>query len=221
MCLGCSRVRESPCRVAGLEFRTKRTTASEPANNGPRSRPRLPTPQTQTTPIDQTANHPHWPGLGGSAPRGPPRFIALAPIPENRNRNGTSREYDSGAPSPVLAPGAALGSRLRVALSSGQVTGHSICDSNAEPLAVRAVCAANGSRWSPSMLYHPALSTNRIWSPRGRARNRIACFGRVIRDPGRSFSRQPLIFAGNLRNLRSRTTPRSWRSVRRPTAPAP
>jgi len=90
MCLGCSRVRESPCRVAGLVFRTKRTTASEPANNGPRSKPTLrstaPTQTTHETP-NTTSSAPA--GAGGLCPPGPPRFIALVPIPERHNRNGT------------------------------------------------------------------------------------------------------------------------------------
>jgi hypothetical protein len=142
---GCVGVQPGPrislptCRAC---IRTKRTTAIEPANNGPRFIPKLPTDQTQTTQEHSPANHPHWPGLVGSAPPGPPRFIASAPIPESNNRNGTPPECYSGVPSPVLAPGAALGSRLRVALSSGQVIGHFIPDLVVEPLPVRALIEA-------------------------------------------------------------------------------
>jgi hypothetical protein len=79
-------------------------------------------------------NHPHWPGLVGSAPQ-TPRDLSPGANPGEQNRNGTH----TGAPSPVLAPDSALGSRLRVALPSGQVIDHSICGSGAEPLSVRAV----------------------------------------------------------------------------------
>jgi hypothetical protein len=43
-------------------------------------------------------------------------FIALLPIPEREKKRG-----ERIAPSPVLAPESALGSRPRVALSSAQV----------------------------------------------------------------------------------------------------
>jgi hypothetical protein len=156
----------------------------------------------------RTANHPHWPGLGGSALPDPPRFIALAPIPENKSRNGTSREYDSGVPSPVLAPGAALGSRLRVALSSGQVTGHVIRNQRTEPLAVRTPRAQDLSLL-PSLTAQPRESPDeRNQRHGGRVLSQTACSGRVIRDPGRSSSGQPSIFGGNLRNLRSRAARR-------------
>ena len=86
---GCSRVRESSCRLAGLAFRTKRTTAIEPANNGPRFKPITPAPQTQTT--QQEPSHDLSPALataGGLCPPDPPRFSASAPIPESKTETG-------------------------------------------------------------------------------------------------------------------------------------
>lgn len=118
MGMGCSRVRESPCRLAGLAFRTKRTTASEPANNGPRFTPML-LMTTAETIHDETASGCRRPGLGGLCPPGPPRFIAFG-----QPRSGNKRSGAYCAPPPVLAPGAALGSRLRVALSSDRATIH-------------------------------------------------------------------------------------------------
>src|SRR5207302_6093742 len=71
---------------------------------------------------------------GGLCHPDPLRFIALRQSRSDTDRNGTPR----GIPSPVLAPGTALGSRLRVALSSGQVSSQLICGLTAEPLFVRA-----------------------------------------------------------------------------------
>ena len=71
---GCVGVQPGPrislptCRAC---IRTKRTTAIEPANNGPRFKPKLPTDQTQTTQEPFTAYHPNRPGLVGSAPQAP------------------------------------------------------------------------------------------------------------------------------------------------------
>ena len=96
--LGCSRVRESPCRIAGLVFRTKRTTAIEPANNGPRYEPKLPTDQTQTTQETFTSKSSALARAGGLCPPGPPRFIASVPIPESNNRNGTPLRCEQWAP---------------------------------------------------------------------------------------------------------------------------
>ena len=138
---GCSRVRESLCRLAGLVFRTKRTTAIEPANNGPRFKLTTPVQQTQTTQETFSSQSSALAKAGGLCPPGPPRFSASAPIPESKTETGHP-ERCSGVPPPVLAPGTALGSRLRVALSSDQVTDHSICDPSAEPLPVRALFEA-------------------------------------------------------------------------------
>ena len=121
---GCVGVQPGPrislptCRAC---IRTKRTTAIEPANNGPRYQPTLRAHQTQTTQEAFTEKSPALARAGGLCPPGPPRFSALAPIPETL----TEQKRDAcSVPSPVLAPGAALGSRLRVALSSGQVDHH-------------------------------------------------------------------------------------------------
>ena len=91
-------------------------------------------------------NPPHWPGLVGSAPQAPRDLSHRANPGETATETGRLPHVDGGAPSPVLAPGAALGSRLRVALSSGQVIDHRICDSIAEPLMVRAASPTGGSR---------------------------------------------------------------------------
>jgi hypothetical protein len=116
MGLGCSRARESSCRVAGLAFRAKRTAASEPANNGPRFTPTPPDAQNHMTnahhAIERRAT-----GPGDSVPD----LVRVGANPGVPNRNGTHPR----APSPVLAPGTALGSRLRVALSSGRATSQS------------------------------------------------------------------------------------------------
>ena len=107
-----------PAPVAGLAFRAKRTTASEPANKRPRYRR-----HRQLTRHHRHSQH--SPEISRSYQgRGPcpqtPEIYRLRPIPESKNRNGTPQTIH-GVPSPVLAPGTALGSRLRVALSSGQV----------------------------------------------------------------------------------------------------
>ncbi len=96
-----------------------------------------------------TANHPYRLGLVGSAPQAP-RDLALSCQSRSKTTGAKKQKRDAAtlhavAPSPVLAPGAALGSRLRVALSSGQVTDHSICDPSAEPLPVRAFIEPDAS----------------------------------------------------------------------------
>ena len=88
---GCSRVRESPCRLAGLVFRTKRTTAIEPANNGPRFKLTTPVQQTQTTQKRFTSNSSALATAGGLCPPGPPRFSASAPIPESKQKRDAPR----------------------------------------------------------------------------------------------------------------------------------
>jgi hypothetical protein len=131
---------------------------------------------------------------GGLCPPGPPRFIALVPIPERQNRNGTPREYYPGVPSPVLVPGAALGSRLRVALSSGQVTDHPICDPGAEPLSVRTVPETSRRKLSELPPSRPSRRMDRIRSLRGRVLSRTDASAFVIRDPGRSILAGPSAF---------------------------
>jgi hypothetical protein len=101
---------------------------------GPRFSPPLLAEQTHSTNEPHTVPTHTGGGGRGLCPPDPPRFIARVPISERNNRNGTPL----GVPSPILAPESALGSRLRVALSSAQVTDHLICAPTAEPLAVRA-----------------------------------------------------------------------------------
>ena len=87
----------------------------------------------------------------GSAPQAPRDLSHQRQSRRAKTETGHP-ERCSGVPSPVLAPGTALGSRLRVALSSGQVTDHSICDPSAEPLTVRAASDTDRCR-SPSALF--------------------------------------------------------------------
>ena len=83
---------------------------------------------------------------GGLCPPDPPRLIAFVPSSEIKQKRDAQR-----IPSPILAPESALGSRLRVALSSAQVTDHFICAPTAEPLAVR---AAGPKKRRPSPAVH-------------------------------------------------------------------
>ncbi len=126
-----------------------------------------------------TPNHPHLPGLVGLPPD-PPRFIALAPIPEKHQQKRDAVFFKQGVPSPVLAPGAALGSRLRVALSSGQVIDHVIRNQRAGPAALRASV-------DPSQ----ALSVRTMAAPPRESRtNEISAWGDVSRveaSPPRSL----------------------------------
>ena len=69
---------------------------------------------------------------GGSAPQ-TPRDLSLS----CRARREKQKRDAQGIPSPISAPESALGSRLRVALSSAQVIRHSTREKNAEPLVVR------------------------------------------------------------------------------------
>jgi len=73
----------------------------------------------------RTPHHAHRPQLVGSAPQAPRDLSHSGQSRRVRQKRGTA-DKSAGAPSPVLAPGAALGSRLRVALSSGEVIDHSI-----------------------------------------------------------------------------------------------
>ena len=92
-----------------------------------------------------SANHPHSPRLVGSAPQAPRDLAHCAnpgeQQPETQKQKRDAPALSAGVPSPVLAPGAALGSRLRVALSSGQVIDHFINAPLTEPLPVRAAPA--------------------------------------------------------------------------------
>lgn len=116
MCMGCSRVRESPCRLAGLAFRTKRTTASEPANNGPRFKPTLPTDQNTNDArhrnVKPAAGGPGWVAL----PPRPPEIYRIRPIPErDQKKRGVLRPASGLGPRhgarvasprcPILRPG--------------------------------------------------------------------------------------------------------------------
>jgi hypothetical protein len=130
--MGCSRVRESSCRVAGIVFRTKRTTANEPATIGPRFTPPRLADQTHTTTTPAPRPIRRW-RPGGSAPQ-PPRDLPLL----CRARREKQKRDAPCIPSPISAPESALGSRLRVALSSAQVTEHFICAAFAELQPVRA-----------------------------------------------------------------------------------
>jgi hypothetical protein len=153
---GCVGVQPGPrislptCRAC---IRTKRTTAIEPANNGPRFQLTTPVQQTQTIQETFTSKSSALAKAGGLCPPGPPRFSALRQSRRVKTETGHP-ERCSGVPPPVLAPGSALGSRLRVALSSDQVTNHSICDPSAEPLAVRAVPGTERCRWSSPLRDH-------------------------------------------------------------------
>jgi hypothetical protein len=108
-----------------------------------------------------TPNHPHRPGLVGSAPQAP-RDLSHRANPGETQQKRDARMCRWGAPSPVLAPGAALGSRLRVALSSGQVTGHVIRDRRAEPPAVRASVDKYPSLSAPRRHHRGSRRTNEI-----------------------------------------------------------
>lgn len=118
MGMGCSRVRESPCRLAGLAFRTKRTTASEPANNGPRFIPALPTDQNTNDARLWNTNQPQEAPAGWLCPPDPPRFIAFAPIPEQQKQKRDARRPVSGLGSRL---GARVASPRRPTLRPGQL----------------------------------------------------------------------------------------------------
>ena len=187
---GCSRVRESPCRLAGSVFRTKRTTAIEPANNGPRFKPKLPNHQTQTTQEPFTSKSSALTRAGGLCPPGyplgPPRFSAL----------GQSRraETETGRP-PCVTAAPRLRSWL-LARRSGRVSAWP-CPS-ARSLAILPMtsswnhyrCAPSPRRLRefPALPHHcPTRPMRRIPSATGRILSRTDCSECVIRDPGRSF----------------------------------
>ena len=131
MGLGCSRARHRADGGVCHSSVRQRTTANEPANHGPRFPPHcwLTRHTPRTTP---TQAHPRW-RPGGSAPQTPRDLSPLCQARREKQKRDAQR-----IPSPISAPESALGSRLRVALSSAQVTDHFICAPTAEPLAVRA-----------------------------------------------------------------------------------
>ena len=129
--MGCSRARHRADGGVCHSSVRQRTTANEPANHGPRFTPHcwLTRRTPRTTP---TQAYPRW-RPGGSAPQTPRDLSPLCQARREKQKRDAQR-----IPSPISAPESALGSRLRVALSSAQVTDHFICDRIAEPLAVRA-----------------------------------------------------------------------------------
>ena len=129
--MGCSRARHRADGGVCHSSVRQRTTANEPANHGPRFTPHcwLSRDTPRTTP---TQAHPRW-RPGGSAPQTPRDLSPLCQARREKQKRDAQR-----IPSPISAPESALGSHLRVALSSVQVTDHFICDRIAEPLAVRA-----------------------------------------------------------------------------------
>ena len=137
--MGCSRARHRADGGVCHSSVRQRTTANEPANHGPRFTPHcwLTRHTPRTTP---TQAHPRW-RPGGSAPQTPRDLSPLCQARREKQKRDAQR-----IPSPILAPESALGSRLRVALSSAQVTDHFICDRIAEPLAVRAGSPTNAAR---------------------------------------------------------------------------
>jgi len=205
MCLGCSRVRESPCRVAGLVFRTKRTTASEPANHGPRSRPRLPTAQTQTTPEQPTVITRMGQGWWALPPR-PPEIYRFGANPGEIPTETGRRSRVGGRP--VSGLGSWHGAR--VASPRGPVlrSGHWSC----YPRSPRgASSGARGPRAITVSLTVRAAQSRESLDERqqrrtGRVLSRTDCSGCVIRDPERSSSPPVLLFGRNLRKLTSPTT---------------
>jgi hypothetical protein len=72
-------------------------------------------------------------GQGALPPRPPEIYRRRANLGEQKQKRDAQ-----GIPSPILAPESALGSRLRVSLSSAQVTDYFIRALTAEPLLVRA-----------------------------------------------------------------------------------
>jgi len=179
MGMGCSRARQRADGGVCHSSVRQRTTANEPANNGPRFPPHcwLTRHTPRTTP---TQAHPRW-RPGGSAPQTPRDLSPLCQARREKQKRDAQR-----IPSPISAPESALGSRLRVALSSAQVTDHFICAPTAEPLAVRAGSPTNAARFR-----QPPHSGERLGWPnplhRGHARSRTDGSACVIRDPGRSF----------------------------------
>jgi hypothetical protein len=186
MCRGAAGSENLPASVAGLVFRTKRTTAIEPANNGPRFKPKLPADQTQTTQEHSPANHPHWPGLVGSAPQ--------APRDLSHQRQSRRAATETGRPLSVTEA-----SRLRswlLARRSGRVSAWP-CPP-ARSLAILSMtwlwnhfrcahCSRRLREFPELPPNYPNQRMGRIRSLRGRVLSRTDCSACVIRDPGRSF----------------------------------
>ncbi len=114
--MGCSRARQRADGGVCHSSVRQRTTANEPANNGPRFPPHcwLTRHTPRTTP---TQAHPRW-RPGGSAPQTPRDLSPLCQARREKQKRDAQR-----IPSPISAPESALGSRLRVALSSAQGLG--------------------------------------------------------------------------------------------------
>ena len=112
--MGCSRARHRADGGVCHSSVRQRTTANEPANHGPRFTPHcwLTRHTPRTTP---TQAHPRW-RPGGSAPQTPRDLSPLCQARREKQKRDAQR-----IPSPILAPESALGSRLRVALSSARV----------------------------------------------------------------------------------------------------
>ncbi len=177
--MGCSRARHRADGGVCHSSVRQRTTANEPANHGPRFTPHcwLSRDTPRTTP---TQAHPRW-RPGGSAPQTPRDLSPLCQARREKQKRDAQR-----IPSPISAPESALGSHLRVALSSVQVTDHFICDRIAEPLAVRA--AGPKRRPSPAVpAQRRAVRQSQIRFLGGHARSRTDGSACVLRDPRRSF----------------------------------
>jgi hypothetical protein len=134
--MGCSRAR--PQADAGVCHSSvpKERLRTNPHTTDRDPIPPLPAGQRLTIHASHIVPAPPEVAAGGLCPPDPPRFIAMVPVSESTNRNGTPRR---GIPSPILAPESALGSRLRVALSSAQV----IHDSTRQKIAVRSALRAD------------------------------------------------------------------------------
>lgn len=121
-------------------------------------------------------NHPHWPGLVGSAPQ-TPRDLSRSRQSRRQNRNGTSHEYNSERP--VSGLGSWRGARVASsaspyppARSTFIVVGSALL--SADSGTMRALCQ------TPS---------------RGRILSRTGRSALVRRDPGASFFCSEAIFA--------------------------
>ncbi len=177
--MGCSRARHRADGGVCHSSVRQRTTANEPANTRRDSHRHcwLTRHTPRTTP---TQAYPRW-RPGGSAPQTPRDLSPLCQARREKQKRDAQR-----IPSPISAPESALGSRLRVALSSAQVTDHFICAPTAEPLAVRAGPPTNAAGFR-----QPPHSGERLGGPnplhRGHDRSRTDSSALVRRDPRRSF----------------------------------
>ncbi len=177
--MGCSRARHRADGGVCHSSVRQRTTANEPANNGPRFPPHcwLTRHTPRTTP---TQAHPRW-RPGGSAPQTPRDLSPLCQARREKQKRDAQR-----IPSPISAPESALGSRLRVALSSAQGLG--ILSAIESPNHSR--CAPPGQKRRPSPAVpaqRRAVRQSQIRFLGGHARSRTDGSACVIRDPRRSF----------------------------------